>query len=136
MKFYDLTQRIVWDYDKGRSECPERWNDPLDYEMDCEEHYMLTRGVEVIEEDAIYLFGEYMSTVDNAFDLLEQWHGHLIGKIKKDDFKDFLDKKKVLWTPSYYDHVLGMWRFTDKKLWLSTYDGTPQEFYDLMMEEE
>ena len=68
MKFYDLTQRIVWDYDKGRSECPERWNDPLDYEKDCEEHYMLTRGVEVIEEDAIYLFGEYMSSVDDVFD--------------------------------------------------------------------
>lgn len=136
MKFHDLTERIVWDYDKGRSECPERWNNPLDYEKECEEHYMLTRGVEVEEEDAVYLFGMYLSSIDSIFEPPRQQDGHLVGKIKKSDWSAFLEKKNVIWTPTWYDHTSGMFRFHQKELWLSTFDGTPKEFYEMMMEEE
>lgn len=132
--WYDLTGRIVWDYDKGRSECPERWNDPLDYERDCEEHYMLTRGVEVDED--VWLFGESLSSVNDVYFLPTQWQGCLVGKIKKADLQKFFDKKNVMWTPTWYDHLLDTRHFCDKELWLSTFDGTPEEFYQTMMEEE
>lgn len=132
--WYDLTGRLVWDYDKGRSECPERWNDPLDYEADCEEYYMLTRGVEVDED--VWLFGKYLSSVDNVYEPPTKWQGHLLGKIKKDDLQKFFDKKSVIWTPTWYDHLLDTRHFSDNELWLSTFDGTPDEFYDLMMRED
>lgn len=135
MKFHNLTERIVWDYDKGRSECPERWNDPLDYEKECEEHYMLTRGVEVDEEDAIYLFGMHLSSIDSVLEPPRQQDGYLLGKIKRCDWQTFLDKKNVMWTPTWYNHTLGMFVFYQKELCLSTFAGTPKEFYDMMMEE-
>lgn len=131
--FYDLTKIIVWDYDKGRSICPERWDDELDYEEDCEDYYMLTRGVEV--EDDVWLFGKYLSTIDNVFDTPTQWQGHLIGKIKKSDLQAFFEKKNVMWTPTWYNHLLDQRHFSDKDVCLSIWKGTPQEFYDTMMEE-
>lgn len=131
--FYDLTKRIVWDYDKGRSECPERWNDPLDFEEDCVEHYFLTRGVEV--DDDLWLFGEYMSSVDDVFEPPTQWQGHLLGKIQKADLQKFFDKKSVMWTPTWYDHLLDTRHFHNKQLWLSTFDGTLDDFFDLMIRE-
>ena len=131
--FYDLTGIIVWDYDKGRSECPERWNDPLDYEEDCEDHYLLTRGVEV--DDDVWLFGKHMSFIEDVFEPPTQWQGHLLGKIKKADLQRFFDKKSVMWTPSWYEHLLDRYHFRDKEVRLSVWTGTADEFYDTMTRE-
>jgi hypothetical protein len=62
--------------------------------------------------------------------------GGLLGKIQKADLQKFFDKKSVMWTPTWYDHLLDTRHFHNKQLRLSTFDGTPDEFYDLMIKED
>ena len=134
MNTYDLTNRIVWDYDKGRSITPERWNDPLDYEPDCENHYLLTRAVEFADE--VFLYGKYLSNIEEALDPPQVLDGYLVGKIDKKDLQAFLDKKNVMWTPTYYSHVSQCHIFRTEQVRLTTVQMNLQEFYDRVTKED
>ena len=133
---FDLTNILVWDYDKGRSITPERWNDPLDYEDNCEEHYLLSRGVTV--GNSVHLYGRYMNSVEDCLYPPTIDEGYLIGKIKKEDVHRIIDRKHVdEWWPKSHSARPGVDpKFSEKSLRLDVCEDTPKEYYDWVIEQD